>query len=383
MTVSPQYPVIGCVHPALTSHILTRQLLLNALVGSTERFIEFPCRKRRAVARRGIVSQPTREAVVPGAAALPHDDRNSMPSPPGPPDPVGPAAADNRFAREDAGYHHDLSNRQMQMIAIGGAIGTGLFMGAGARLASAGPGLFLIYWICGAFVFLILRALGELVLHRPASGSFVSYAREFFGEKAAFVAGWMYFLNWAMAAIVDSTAIASYFHYWTAFQAVPQWTLALVALAAVVSVNLISVKAFGEFEFWAALIKVIALTTFLVVGIVFLAGRFKIEGKTTGPHIWADHGGFLPTGLLPLVLVTSGVIFAYAAVELVGTAAGGTADPEKVVPRGGKQVGARPDRGILLRLSAFACTATPLHHLQAWREPVRHILLPYRFQWRG
>ena len=207
--------------------------------------------------------------------------------------------------------------------------------------------MFLVYGICGGFVFLILRALGELVLHRPASGSFVSYAREFFGEKAAFVAGWMYFLNWAMAAIVDSTAIASYFHYWTAFQAVPQWTLALIALVAVVSVNLISVKAFGEFEFWAALIKVLALTTFLVVGIVFLAGRFKIQGQTTGPSLWADHGGFLPTGLLPLVLVTSGVIFAYAAVELVGTAAGETAEPEKVMPRA--------INSVIARIAVFYC----------------------------
>ncbi|HXB90030.1 amino acid permease [Mycobacterium sp.] len=270
-----------------------------------------------------------------------------MPPLPSTPGPADHAAADERFAREDQGYHHDLKPRQMQMIAIGGAIGTGLFMGAGGRLASAGPGLFLIYGICGAFVFLILRALGELVLHRPTSGSFVSYAREFYGEKAAFVAGWMYFLNWAMAAIVDSTAIASYFHYWTAFNAVPQWTLALIALLLVVSVNLISVKAFGEFEFWAALIKVLALTTFLVVGIVFLAGRFKIEGRNTGPSLWADHGGFLPTGLLPLVLVTSGVIFAYAAVELVGTAAGETAEPEKVMPRA--------INSVIARIAVFYC----------------------------
>jgi len=269
-----------------------------------------------------------------------------MPPPPSTP---GPAAGDNSaaLAREDEGYKHDLKPRQMQMIALGGAIGTGLFMGAGGRLASAGPGLFLIYGICGCFVFLILRALGELVLHRPTSGSFVSYARELFGEKAAFVAGWMYFLNWAMAAIVDSTAIASYFHYWNAFQAVPQWALALIALVAVVSLNLISVKAFGEFEFWAALIKVVALTTFLVVGIVFLAGRFKIEGRSTGPSLWANHGGFLPTGLLPLVLVTSGVIFAYAGVELVGTAAGETAEPEKVMPRA--------INSVIARIAVFYC----------------------------
>jgi L-asparagine permease len=245
------------------------------------------------------------------------------------------------LTREDVGYHKDLRPRQLQMIAIGGAIGTGLFLGAGGRLESAGPGLFLVYGICGGFVFLILRALGELVLHRPSSGSFVSYAREFFGEKTAFVAGWMYFLNWAMASIVDSTAIANYFHYWTAFGVIPQWTLALIALVAVVSVNMISVKAFGELEFWAALIKVLALTTFLVVGTVFLAGRFKIDGQRTGLSLWSEHGGFLPTGLLPLVLVSSGVVFAYAAVELVGTAAGETAEPAKIMPRAINSVVAR------------------------------------------
>ena len=107
------------------------------------------------------------------------------------------------LSAEDAGYHKSLKPRQLQMIAIGGAIGTGLFLGAGGRLASAGPGLFIVYGICGVFVFFILRAMGELVLHRPSSGSFVSYAREFLGEKAAYVAGWMYFLNWAMTTIVE------------------------------------------------------------------------------------------------------------------------------------------------------------------------------------
>ena len=238
-----------------------------------------------------------------------------------------------RLAREDSGYHKGLNNRQIQMIGLGGAIGTGLFLGAGGRLASAGPGLFLVYGICGIFVFLILRALGELVLYRPTSGSFVSYAREFFGEKAAFAAGWLYFLNWAMTGIVDTTAIAHYCHYWTAFHTVPQWTLALIALVIVLAMNLISVKLFGELEFWASLIKVLALVTFLVVGTVFLVGRFKVDGHDPGVALWDSHGGLLPAGLLPLVLVTSGVVFAYAAVELVGIAAGETANPHKIMPR--------------------------------------------------
>ena len=245
--------------------------------------------------------------------------------------PLDSAAA--RLTREDAGYHKGLKNRQLQMIGLGGAIGTGLFLGAGGRLASAGPGLFLVYGICGIFVFLILRALGELVLHRPSSGSFVSYAREFFGEKAAFAAGWMYCLNWAMTGIVDTTAIAHYCHYWKTFHAIPQWTLALIALVVVLAMNLISVKLFGELEFWASLIKVLALVTFLVIGAVFLIGRFKVDGHDTGVALWDNHGGLLPSGLLPLVLVTSGVVFAYAAVELVGIAAGETVNPEKIMPR--------------------------------------------------
>lgn len=242
-------------------------------------------------------------------------------------------SAAERLAREDAGYHKGLKNRQIQMIGLGGAIGTGLFLGAGGRLASAGPGLFLVYAVCGIFVFFILRALGELVLHRPSSGSFVSYAREFFGEKVAFAAGWMYCINWAMTGIVDTTAIAHYCHYWNTFRTVPQWTLALIALVVVLSMNLISVKLFGELEFWASLIKVLALVTFLVVGTVFVVGRFKVDGQDTGPVLWESHGGLLPAGLLPLVLVTSGVVFAYAAVELVGTAAGETVNPAKIMPR--------------------------------------------------
>jgi len=262
-------------------------------------------------------------------------------TPPTPEIAASPLPKSSALTREDAGYHKSLKPRQLQMIAIGGAIGTGLFLGAGGRLASAGPGLFLVYGLCGVFVFLILRAMGELVLHRPTSGSFVSYAREFLGEKAAFVAGWMYFLNWAMTTIVDSTAIATYCRFWSAFDAVPQWLIALVALALVFTMNMVSVALFGEFEFWAAIIKVLALMAFLIAGTIFLAGRYQIDGHATGLSVITNGGGLFPVGLLPLVVVTSGVVFAYAAVELVGTAAGETAEPEKVMPRAINSVIAR------------------------------------------
>ena len=241
------------------------------------------------------------------------------------------------FSSEEHGYHKTLKPRQIQMIAIGGAIGTGLFMGAGGRLESSGPSLIIVYAVCGFFAFLILRALGELVLHRPSSGSFVSYAREFYGEKLAFAAGWMYFLNWAFTSIVDVTAAALYVkfwaQYWEPLQAIPQWVIALVALVVVLSLNLVSVKVFGEMEFWFAAIKVAALVIFLVFGIVFIVLNGQTDVGATGFSVIADNGGVFPTGAIAPILAISGVVFAYAAIELVGTAAGETEKPREVMPK--------------------------------------------------
>lgn len=237
----------------------------------------------------------------------------------------------------DNDYHKGLSSRQMQMIAIGGAIGTGLFMGAGGRLEAAGPGIVISYAVCGFFAFLILRALGELVMHRPSTGSFVSYAREFYGEKAAFATGWLYWLNWVMTAIVDITAVALYMGFFGKYvgwiSSVPQWLWALVALAVVLTMNLISVKAFGEMEFWFALVKVVALVAFLVVGCYFVIFGTPLDGHEVGFSLLAANGGLLPNGLLPVLVLMQGVVFSYASIELIGTAAGETANPEKVMPK--------------------------------------------------
>ncbi|WP_072137045.1 L-asparagine permease [Pantoea ananatis] len=249
------------------------------------------------------------------------------------------SAADMRAAKRrwlnshDSGYKKAMGNRHVQMIAIGGAIGTGLFLGAGARLQAAGPALAIIYLVCGIFSFFILRALGELVLHRPSSGSFVSYAREFMGEKASYVAGWMYFVNWAMTGIVDITAVALYMHYWGAFGDVPQWVFALGALAIVGTMNMIGVKWFAEMEFWFALVKVLAIVIFLVVGVVFLGTGKPLDGNATGFHLITDNGGLFPHGLLPALVLVQGVVFAFASIELVGTAAGECKDPETMLPK--------------------------------------------------
>jgi L-asparagine permease len=241
---------------------------------------------------------------------------------------AGEAVAEPR----DEGYAHSLKPRQVRMMAIGGAIGTGLFLGAGARLQLAGPALALVYLVCGAFVFFILRALGELVMYRPTSGSFVSYAREFFGEKASFVAGWMYYVNWSMTGIVDITAVALYMHFWPAFDGVPQWVFALGALAIVGGVNMVAVKWFGELEFWFSLIKVGALVLFLLVGTVLVAMGHPIAGTTPGLHLIAANGGVFPHGILPAVVIIQGVVFAYSGVEILGVAAGEAEDAKRVLP---------------------------------------------------
>ncbi|WP_284753245.1 amino acid permease [Arthrobacter sp. efr-133-R2A-120] len=246
-------------------------------------------------------------------------------------------ASDSLIHAEDTGYHKGLKARQIQMIAIGGAIGTGLFLGSGGRLNVAGPSLVIAYAVCGFFAFLILRALGELVLHRPSSGSFVSYAREFFGEKTAYVVGWFYWINWAMATIVDTTAAALYMNFFGKYVpwigVVPQWAWALIALVVVLSLNLVSVKVFGELEFWFALIKVAALVAFLLVGTYFVIFGTPVGGQDIGFSLITDHGGMFPNGVLSVILVMQGVLFAYAGIELVGTAAGETANPEKIMPK--------------------------------------------------
>jgi L-asparagine permease len=233
----------------------------------------------------------------------------------------------------EEGYEKSLKPRQIQMIAIGGAIGTGLFLGAGARLQLAGPSLAVVYLVCGLFSFLILRALGELVMHRPTSGSFVSYAREFLGERGSFVAGWMYYLNWAMTGIVDITAVALYMRYWGTFANVPQWLFALCALIFVGAMNMVAVKFFGEMEFWFSIVKVGALVLFLLVGFFLVVTRHAVAGQIPGLHLIAEHGGIFPHGLLPAVIIVQGVVFAYAGIELIGTAAGEAEDARTVLPK--------------------------------------------------
>jgi L-asparagine permease len=251
---------------------------------------------------------------------------------------------------EQAGYKNNLSRRHVQMIAIGGAIGTGLFLGSASRLHSTGPALLISYAFVGVIAYLLMRALGELVLHRATSGAFVSYMREFYGERAAFVTGWMYWLNWALTGIAELSAVGLYVQYW--FPDMPTWSTVLIALAVVLTINLLSARAFGEFEFWASIAKVGAIVVFLLVGIVVVAFRVHVGDHQAGlSNLWSNPGGFWPSSgdfaWYGPILVMSGVVFAYAAIEMVGVAAGEMEDAKREVP---KAVNA-----VIFRIGVFYC----------------------------
>lgn len=243
---------------------------------------------------------------------------------------------DGLIPDEDEGLQKGLSTRQINMIAIGSAIGTGLFLGTASRLETAGPSLAFMYLLCGFIGYLILRSLGELIVHRPTSGSFVSYTREFFGEKAAFFSGWLYWFNWAATAVADATALAIYIRwfgqYSDAINQIPQWLIALCVIVLVSGLNLVSVKFFGEMEFWFSLIKVLFLLTFLIVG-TYMVIHGMPDGAPTGISLISENGGWFPRGVVPSLLVIQGVVFAFAGIELLGTTSGEAEHPKEDIPR--------------------------------------------------
>ncbi|MFB0619749.1 amino acid permease [Streptomyces sp. AGS-58] len=228
------------------------------------------------------------------------------------------------------GYQRGLGSRQIQMIAIGGAIGTGLFLGAGKGISKAGPSLILAYAVAGLVIFVIMRALGELLMYRPVSGSFSEYAREFIGPFAGFVTGWTYWLFWVVTGITEVTAAAAYMTYWWN---IPQWISALIFTVVLYGANLISVKLFGELEFWFSMVKVTAIIGMILICAGILTIGFSDAGDTASvSHLW-NEGGFFPHGVGSTLMTLQMVMFAFLAVELVGVTAGESKDPKTVLPK--------------------------------------------------
>ena len=224
-----------------------------------------------------------------------------------------------------------LGDRHIQLIAIGGAIGVGLFLGSAQAIQTAGPAIILSYALGGLMIFLVMRALGELALFKPVAGSFSTYATEFVGPWAGFVTGWNYWFMWVVTGMAEITAVGVYFRYW--FPEVPQWIPALGALLAVYIVNLITVKLFGEIEFWFALIKVATIVALIIIGFIMITTGWGNGGEAVGfSNLWANDG-FMPFGIAGVLLALQMVMFSFLGVELVGVTAGEAKNPEKTLPK--------------------------------------------------
>ncbi|AZV41820.1 amino acid permease [Peribacillus asahii] len=222
-----------------------------------------------------------------------------------------------------------LSNRHVQLIAIGGTIGTGLFLGSGKAIQLAGPSIIFAYLIVGLAIFFVMRALGELLLSKAGYQSFTDIAEDYLGPRAAFVTGWTYWFCWIMTAMADVIAVGVYVQYW--FD-IPQWIPAIICLIILLGLNLLTVKLFGELEFWFALIKVITILALIGIGVILLVMGFKTDaGTVTIQNLW-EHGGLFPNGISGFLLSFQMVVFAYVGVELVGVSAAETSNPEKNIP---------------------------------------------------
>ncbi len=219
-----------------------------------------------------------------------------------------------------------LKDRHIQLIAIGGVIGVALFMGSAQASKMAGPALTLAYAIGGIVMYFVLRALGEVAVENPVSASFAGYARVFCGPLVSFITGWTYWYQWVVLAMCEISAVGMYMKYWS--PNIEQWIPALICLAVILAINLVSVKYYGEFEFWFALIKVITIIAMLIVGCAMIFLGFGNDGVAIGfSNLWT-HGGFMPFGWTGVAMALVMVVFAYSGVELIGITAGEAADPE-------------------------------------------------------
>lgn len=223
-----------------------------------------------------------------------------------------------------------LSSRHVEMIALGGTIGTGLFLGAGQSISTAGPAILLVYIITGLFMFWMMRALGELLLTDPDKPTFVGFIEKYLGRKTGFVIGWTYWIGWITIAMAELTAVGTYMKFW--FPSVPVWIWEIVFLVALYAINVIAVSAFGETEFWFAMIKIIAILAMILTGVIMIIMHTKTSaGVTSLSNLW-QHGVVAHHGH-QLLSAFQMVFFAFLGIEFVGMTAAETKDPLKTIPK--------------------------------------------------
>ncbi len=270
-------------------------------------------------------------------------------------------------AEQPEKLRRNLHNRHIQLIAIGGAIGTGLFMGSGKTISLAGPSIIFVYMIIGFMLFFVMRAMGELLLSNLEYKSFSDFAADLLGPWAGYFTGWTYWFCWVVTGIADVVAISAYFQLW--FPGFSVWMSALLCVCVFLALNIATVKLFGEMEFWFAIIKIVAIVALIVVGIVLVSMHYPSPGGSTASlsNIW-QHGGMFPKGLSGFFAGFQIAVFAFVGIELVGTAAAETKDPHKVLPRA---INAIPLRIIMFYVLALLVimAVTPWNQVLSDRSP--------------
>ncbi|MGZ4159258.1 MAG: alanine permease AlaP [Neobacillus sp.] len=227
--------------------------------------------------------------------------------------------------------HRGLEERHITLMSLGAAIGVGLFLGSASAIKLAGPGILLGYGFAGLIMFFIMRALGEMAIQKPVAGSFSKYARDYLGPLAGYITGWNYWFLWVVTCMAEITAVGIYMEYW--FPGVPRWIWALSALVIMATVNFLAVKAYGELEFWFALIKIVTILAMIVVGAAMIFFGLGNGGIATGiDNLW-NHGGLFPHGIKGVLMSLQMVMFAYLGIEMIGVTAGEVKNPEKTLSK--------------------------------------------------
>ena len=261
---------------------------------------------------------------------------------------------------QDHQLQRRLTNRHVQLIAIGGAIGTGLFMGSGKTISLAGPGVLLVYAIIGGVLFLVMRALGEVLLSNLEYKSFADVAHDLIGPWAGFFTGWTYYVCWLVTAVAEVIAITGYISFW--WPDLPLWVAPVLTVTLLLGLNLTTVRAFGEIEFWFSIIKIVAIIALVVVGIVLVVIRFTPPSGAQADiaNLWRD-GGMFPEKFHGFAAAFQIAVFSFVGTELIGTTAAEAKDPEVTLP---KAINAIPVRIVIFYLGALAAimSVTP------WRE---------------
>lgn len=230
------------------------------------------------------------------------------------------------------GLQAGLKNRHLSMIAIGGVIGAGLFVGSGAGIAAAGPAILLSYALVGLMVVFVMRMLGEMAAARPSSGSFSAYADQALGRWAGFSIGWLYWFFWVVVLAVEATAGAKILEGW--IPGVPQWAWALIVMLVLTATNLVSVGSYGEFEFWFAGIKVVAIAAFVIVGLLAVFGLLPgSDNPGAGFAHLTDTGGFFPKGPGAVLTGVLMVVFSFMGSEIVTLAVSESENPQRAVQK--------------------------------------------------